>query len=417
MKTAIMLLLLFSASLLAQRSDLETVRTFERRARQLSTAVDSAGTVQECADIRVSLEQLRVDFAGDKELLDKSLYGENFDQRLERISGQLMLAERKIGVIETHITRIVDLETQVRKLSSRVELLTTENTKLLSDIDRMSDNIRGLSSSGVAASNMVDSLRKVVGRLRQNLAERDRMIFALVDSLFMQYDKDISMASSAEMQGMAIKLDRSNVISGVTTSIENNIRFLDRTELTGSDLASILREHSRFSSQWKGIGPKLTSIYLSRKQRTRELAQIDTLLSQWSMKAEEAKWRGLNHAFQSRGMPVTRFSTGGEFVGSLTSYLDSSISAQESADILDTSWVSFERLWDDEVSGSWISLLVERGDITLADSAALAEKVAAWRSAFEPTSPFIYALIFVVIVGLLAVAYTWFIRNKPVSAP
>ncbi len=414
---AILLLVVMTVSpLIAQvRSDYETVRAFDRRTKQISVAIDSAKTVQECADIRVSIDQLREEFAPDKALLDRSLYGENFDQRLERISGQLLLAERKIGVIESQITRIVDLETQVRELSARVSQLTSENTKLLSDVDRLAENVRGLSASGVESSNMVDSLRKVIGRLQRGLRERDEMIFALVDSLFLQYDKDLAQVSEAEMRGIAIRLDRNNVIAGVVTSIQNNIRFLERAELSGADLASILNEHARFSSQWEGVGPKLASIYVARSRRKSELAAIDTLLATWSAKADEAQWRELNRLFERNGLAVGAFSTGPEFLQSLSGYIDAVRTTDSSALGPDSAWAAFERVWTTELEPSWLPLLVERGSIRTDEAAALGETVAAWRSDMEPTSPFVYALIFIVVVSLLAVGYARFIRNRPVG--
>lgn len=417
MRTLTLLMLAAASTLTAQvRSDFETVRAFEREMKRLSAAIDSAQTVQECGDLRVSIDQLKQEYAEDKKLLDKSLYGENFDQRFERISGKLVLAERKIGVIESQIVRIVELETQVRELSAKVVDLTAENARLLSDVDRLSENIKGLSASGMEAGNMVDSLRGVVRRLQRGLRERDEMIFALVDSLFLQYDKDLAQVGENEMQGIAIKLDRNNVIAGVITSIESNIKFLERAELSGSDLASIVKEHARFSSQWKGIGPKLASIYVSKRHRAGELAAIDTLLASWSSRADEAQWRELNRAFSSNGLAVPEFWSGTDFVASLSVYIDNADGSDSTAAVGDTAWATFDRLWSEELADSWIPLLVERGSITAEDSAVLHAKVEAWRSEMTPTSPFVYALIFVLIVSLLAVAYTRYLKNKPVGS-
>ncbi len=417
MRTAFVLLVVAAAGLAAQvRSDFETVKAFEKETKRLSVAIDSAKTVQECADIRVSIEQLKEEYAEHKALLDRSLYGENFDQRFERISGQLILAERKIGVIESQIARIVELETQVRELSAKVSDLTAANAQLLSDVDRLSENVKGFSEGSVESSNMIDSLKGVIGRLQKGLRERDELIFALVDSLFMQYNKDFASVTDDEMKGIAIKLDRNNVVSGVITSIENNIRFLERAELSGSDLATIIDEHARFSSQWKGIGPKLASVYVSRKNRAKELAGIDTLLAQWSAKADEAQWRELNRTFSQNGLTVDQFSTGEQFVKSLGAYIDSEMSSDAASTEKDSTWVRFERVWDGEVSASWIPLLVKRENISQADADSLAEKVDVWRSEMTPTSPFVYALIFIVIVSLLVVAYTRYIKNKPVGS-
>jgi len=72
-------------------------------------------------------------------------------------------------------------------------------------------------------------------------------------------------------------------------------------------------------------------------------------------------------------------------------------------------------MWNGEFSDGWIPLLEERGSLTANDVADLNARVDTWRSEMTPTSPFIYALIFIVIVSLLTLAYVRFIRNKPLS--
>ena len=413
MLAAAVLVLVFTGTLAAQeRSDFEVVRSFERESKELQKLIDSARTVQDCADISVTIDHMHEVYAIDRELLDKSLYGENFEERITRLRVHLRLNQDKLGVIESQVSRIADLETQVRALSSQVERLSEDNTQLMADIERMSANVKGLSAAGMATNTMIDSLKGVIGKLQQGLRERDELIFALVDSMFMQYDKEIAQMGDSEKRGLVMKLDRNNVVQGIKSSIESNLRFLSRTELKGTDLASVLSEQNKFEAQWRGLGPKLTSLYVNNKNRAKELAAVDTLLKAWSARAVEAYWRGLNAAFTSRQIAVSQFMNGSEFAANLTAYIDSQMVVERPGDENKRTFESFQSAWIEEVRAAWMPLMVSRGDLTPEQQRTLEEKVESWKSSVTPTSPVTYLFIFIAIVAILAVAYTQ-LKRRP----
>ncbi|MEK6650912.1 MAG: hypothetical protein AABY75_08040 [Bacteroidota bacterium] len=413
MKNLILLLALAVAVATGQeRSDFQTVKAFEQQTKAAAKATDDVQTVQECADVALTIDDIEKEFTPSKALLDKALYGGKFEERVAHLRFQLKLAQDKLGIIETQVVRIVELEEQVRQLAGEVARLTGENNKLLGDVDRLSGNVKAMGESSAEAGALIDSLKGVISQLQKGLKESDQMIFALVDSLFMQYNKEVDQMADTEKRGLGIRMDRNNVVSSVKASIENNLRFLERAQLKGGDLAAILQQQQKFSSQWKGIGPKLTSLYLSNKQRAKELAAVDTLLAKWSTTATDAYWRGVNVAFTSRQMAVKPIASGNDFVSNLTAYVNGRMAAETPKDEKAKEFQAFDAMWTAEMVNGWVPLMESRGDLT-ADQKKLVEgKVEEWRESFAGTSPFTYALIFVVIVGMLAVAYTrW---KKPV---
>jgi hypothetical protein len=405
---AFMAFLAFSATspLLSQeRSDFQTVKAFESQTKAVSASIDEVQTVQECADVSLEIDRIEQEFAPSKELLDKALYGDKFDERIKRLRFELSLAQEKLGVIEAQVTRIAELEEQVRVLSGEVERLSGENLKLMGDVERLSGNIKSLGESNAATGALVDSLRNVIGQLQKGIKERDQMIFALVDSLFQQYAKPVDQMADTEKRGLSLRMDRNNIITGVKSSIENNLKFLERAELKGSDLAAILQEHQRFSSQWKGLGPKLASIYLSNKQKAKELAAVDTLLAAWSAKANDAYWRGVNAAFAAKQIPVKPIASGSDLVSNLAAYVNEQLASEATSDDKMKEFQRFDGVWQSELINGWLPLMESRGDLS-ADQRKLVEaKVQEWRESFEATSPLTYALLFVVIVAILAALY------------
>ncbi len=296
----LLIVLIVSAAFARQESDRAIVDRFQNQVTTLTKATEEAKTVQECGEISATIDALQQEFTPHKALLDKALYPDDFDKTLVNLRGRLLVRQKDLGVIETQVARISELETQVRQLSDQVSKLTTDNEKLMSDVNRMGENVKRMGGESMADRRMIDSLKSVIRHLQKNLQERDQLIFALVDSIFQQYGKDVASMNDIEKQGVAGKVERRNVLTNIKKSISENLQFLESTTLKGTDFAEIAKQQKKFSSQWSALGPKLTAVYFSGKKQKAELANIDTLLSQWSAKVDDATWRTLATSFRER---------------------------------------------------------------------------------------------------------------------
>ncbi len=310
-----------------ERSDFQIVKGFQAEYKDILKRAQEAQTVQECAEVSVMIDELVKEYSADKELLNKALYGEKFDERVDLARIQLKRNQEKLGLIESQVVHIAELEKKVRELSGQVDQLTTENAALAGDVERLGKNVRAMSTGAAvdAALNakMIDSLKGAIAKLQTNLRERDKLIFALVDSLFMQYDKNVASMNEVEKSGVLAKVERNNVLTNVKKTIADNLQFLNATDLTGSDLGTMIREQQKFSTQWKAFGPKLASIYSSAKNKKNELALIDTLMRTWEEKANGAFWRQLNAELAKGGVQVSPVFSGERFVQELGGYMNS----------------------------------------------------------------------------------------------
>jgi hypothetical protein len=416
MRTAqsiIVLLTIAAVSLTArQKSDRAIVDKFEKTVKVLYRAADSAKTVQECADINTSIDELQKEFADHKILLDRSLYPDDYSKSIANLKGRLLIRQKDLGVIETQITRIVELESQVRELSGKILNLTQENERLMGTVKTLSTSY---TLSNEADKAIFDSLNTTINKLRLNLKERDNLIFALVDSLFMQYDKSVASMSDVEKQGISGKLERRNVLTEIKKSITDNLRFLESTNLTPNDYSEIVRQHQRFASQWKGLGPKLTNIYLTGKQKKNEVALVDSMLSTWSAKVEVSTWKALTSLLEKGKIQLKPFSNGTEFTANFLDFIDVEIKniKQEPEDVRAKRYNTFnDMVWKTDLKPLWLPVLVESGKITSDQKTEIENRFKSWQSAITPVSPIVYGLL-IILFAIVLWSLSRYFRKKP----
>ena len=414
MKTILHIFVLFliSACFLNARqiSDRMIVNKFEESVKELHLFADSAKTVQDCAEIGALADELEKKYAGKRDLLDRALYPDDYSKTFEKFRGKLMIRRNDLGIIETQYVRIAELEMQVRGLSNKVDSLSQENERLMNDMKR-------LSITAAANKSLVDSLQTVISKLRQNLKERDQLVFSLVDSLFLQYDKNISDMTDIEKQSMYGKLERRNVFTGIKKSIEDNLKFLQSTNLTPNDYVEIARQNHQFTSQWKSAGPKLANIYVSGKKKKDEVALIDSMLTVWSMEVDRSNWASLNTLLSRNGMVLKPFSNGDEFTSHFTEYIDTLVknTSQEPEDIRAKRFNTFnDAVWKSNLKPTWLPVLVESGKLTVGQKNKIEEAVDSWHSAVTPTSSIVYAaIIILILIIILGLAMRF--RKKPTA--
>jgi hypothetical protein len=400
-----------------QKSDYATVEKFQTVVKSVTKSIETATTAQECAEISNILDATEREFKEYKELLDNSLYPDNYATTISDLHGRLLVRQRDLGIIETQVTHIAELEAKVKEISEQIGKLNGQNEKLLADIQRLSQNVQKLTGESFSALTPIDSLRRLVVQLRAGLQERDQLIFSLVDSLFLQYDKNVVDMKDIERQGLLGKVERHGIFANVKRALQDNLSFIEATTLKQGDMTSIIKQQEQFQTHWNGIAPKLAGLYLSGKQKKNDVALVDSMLKQWSSKVDAATWRSLNTLFKEKEMWVKEFTNGNEFSANLTGCIDAQIK-NAGGTTQDTRYKYFtnfdENIWTPELSG-WLVSLVDAQKITPEQKKSIEDKVAEWRSAVKPgISPWIYVGVVIV---LLAVGCGVFFMRRKKSVP
>jgi hypothetical protein len=400
-----------------EKSDYEVIQTFKQKLTDINKSIEKASTVPECVDIASRIDDLEKEYADRVALLDKALYPDGYKGKITTVRSELKLAQEKLGIIETQFVRIIDLEAQVKSLTGKVDSLTGENANLLQQVQKMGEEIKGAAVGMASTKGIIDSLNKVIYRLRNNIKERDQMIFALVDSLFMQYDKSVSSMKDVEKQSLSGRLERRNVFSNMKKSIQDNLAFLQTTQLSSKDLVEMINEQKSFASRWKAFGTKLQGLYEPGKKGANEFKEVESLLDEWGQKADTTFWRGLNLAFSERGLAVKPFNSGSEFKTNLIDFISEEIkdAGSDKKDQSLKAYQSFyDSLWVTQLKPAWIPLLVDSGRISDSDRQEIESQVASWGGAVSPSRMWLYLLLIVVV---LVIAYFLFRKKSPPPAP
>jgi len=424
MKTIIRLikmLVIASLTLVAQqKSDYATVQRFQNMTKLISQNVDRAKTVQECAEAAASIDALEKEFSDDKALLDKAIFPDGYERTIEQLRGRLLIRQKDLDVVENQVVRITELEVNVRELSDQISKLSLQNEKLMADIQQLSQNVKKLTGDQFTSSTPMDSLRNLIVKLRQGLQERDALIFALTDSLFLQYDKNVRDMKDVEQQGLMGKIERHGIISSVKRSIIDNLVFLEMTQLKGSDLVTLVRQQQRFQSQWIGLAPKLVSLYLSGQARENEVVTVDSMLTVWGDKVDYAMWRSLNALFKEKGFVIKESNNGEEFSVSFAAFLEEQIqnTNRETNDTRYRLFINFnENLWQPDLSAKWLPALAELQKIAYTQKKDIEAKVEEWHSSVKPCASWLIYVLITLGVIVVVILATRFIRKPPKTTP
>ena len=421
MRTAMNIIVLTVVALVSmtaqQISDRAIVDKFSKTVKELFRTVDSAKSAHDCADIVASTKEMEKEFDSHKELLDRALYPDDYSKTINNLKGRLLVRQKDLGVIETQIVRIAELESLVRQLSGKINDLTNENEKLLAGLKNLQRaHVLNMESAAMDRA-LLDSLNIVIARLHRNVKERDQLIFALVDSLFMQYDKDVASMNDVEKQGIAARFERRNVLTSIKKSIADNVKFLESTSLSPNDYLEIARQNQRFSSQWNGLRAKIASIYLGGKGKKNEAVLVDSMLSTWSSNVDQGTWKALRALLEKGGIQLKPFSSGDEFAGNFSEFVTAEISntKQLPDDVRLKRFNTFNDLvWKADLDPTWLPLLVETGKITANQKAEIEKRVESWHSAITPVSPIVY-----VVFAILILAVFWslnsYVRKRSVT--
>ena len=358
--SAIGAMIMLSAAVMAQeQSDYAVVKSYETKYKAIKDAIKQVQTVQQCAEVSANIDELEKEFAADTVLLNKSLYPDKYDDQITEVRVELRLNQDKLGIIESSVARIAQLEEQVRSLSGKVDSLSSANDKLMASLDVMSKAVE-------KNTKAIDSLNHIIGDLRRSIRARDEAIFAMTDSLFMQYDKNIQGLPDQEKKMLVGKMERHNVVSNVMEAAKENIKFLESTQLSGKDLPGMVKEQRQFSSNWKGLGPKLADAYVNSKDRAKRASAIDSVVAEWGKKADSALWLSLNGEFAGKQIPVKPFHSGDEFVANLSNYFDEQTNDSKSSGDEKTARLNhfLNDVWNPSIDSQWLPTLVDAGIIT-----------------------------------------------------
>ena len=200
---------LLGMNLLFAQSDYEIVQNFRERVNEIKQDIRNADSLAALIEVEPGIEKLRSDFISNKELLDKSLYPDNFDGSIQNLRSEYTLRQGDFTQIETLHTEVTGLRVDIDTLNRRNRELTVQFEELEKQ-----------------TGERIAALEKTIARLNASLKKRDQVVMSMIDSLLPPSFRDGETLSPREKQEVISEAEQSNVLYHIKRAVSDNIRFI-----------------------------------------------------------------------------------------------------------------------------------------------------------------------------------------------
>lgn len=398
-KLFILLLTFGLISTLSAQSDREIVDKFKAEYAVIEKSIKDATTSQELNLVLDKITILKQDFAQHKELLDKSLYPDKYDESIEKLNKAYLLRQGDFSTIDV-------LQTEVGELKQQVEFLNKRNNELLVQVQK-------LEAQREKDAKTIKKLENLVVELRSSIRERDELVLSMIDSLMPPTMRDKENLTIEDKNMVATKEQKDNVLNNVKTTIRDNIRFIQATSLKPKDLEAIKQQQNDFVKKWQKVGVKLVEVYAEDGKKSDELNQIDELFNEWTAVIKQEAWESINDEFSLNGIELMSFRNGDDFTASVETFIGDELKnlglkSDEESKRIYSQFV--DSTWFVSIQPIWMGYLVENKMLTDENKNKMESKIAEWKYALYPSVWWFYLMIAAVVIAGAAIYFL--IRKK-----
>jgi len=387
---SILILLLFAFVLpLNAQSDYEIVNNFKQKYKLLEDSIKKVETITELNSLAEDIDGFRNEYLQHKALLDKSLYPDSFDKSFEKLNLQFLVRNKDLTHVEILQTENIQLKEQVEQLNKR-------NSELLSQIQK-------IEYTSKKESKKIAELEKLVADLKSALKKRDDLIISIVDSLMPQLMKKNASFTSKEKNELYLQAEKNNVLSNVKKSLRDNITFLEVTSLQPGDLSEVKKQQEDFAEFWQDAGVKLVDIYAEKRKKAEEIAEIDSLFTDWQNAVNTEAWNSIREEFAANQILLVEFSNGEEFTNVITSFIDEEIKniGVKSQEGSEETFKNFtDSTWLRTIKPDWIPFLIENEMLSAEQETSIENKITDWQNKLAPAS---FAWIYILVIAIAVI--------------
>ena len=398
------IMLIFTSIHLFAQSDYEMVQSFKERFQTIQNAIKTAVSLDDLNTLSDEIENLRRDFSAKKDILDKSLYPENYNSSFEILFSAIELRKGDFTEIDV-------LKTEVTNLKSEVDLLNQRNSELINQITRLEAQRRKDAAD-------IEKLEQLAADLRLTLMKRDELILSIVDSLTPKLAGNISTMTQKDKEQIYSQVERNNLLASVKKSLRDNSRFLEVTSLKTKDLEDVKKQQQNFVNMWKKVGPKLVDVYANKSDKTAELTDIDNLFSIWSNRIKREAWESINEEFSLNNINLPAANNGEEFTNVIIQFIDDEMKNYGVKNKKDSEQIFSDftdKVWFGVISSEWMPYLLENNLLSVKQKAMIEKKIADWKSVVSPKD---YKLIYMLAgLGIVLIALLIFFLLRKKSTP
>ncbi|MFC2119764.1 hypothetical protein ACFLQ4_01700 [Bacteroidota bacterium] len=387
------------------QSDYEIVQNFITKCQEIEKNIKDAALLNELNVVIAEIDQLKQEYVEHKDLLDESLYPDNYDKIFEKLNAAYLMRQGDFTTIDVLQTEVVELEQQVDNLNKRNNqiIVMFDELETLSKVDKKT----------------IGESENLIADLRKSLWQRDRLVVEMMDKLIPAIMREKATLSAEDKRIVRRVENNEDVLQNVKVSIKDNIRFLEATSLKPADIKVIREQQEQFSDTWKAIGPKLVDVYASKDKKADQLKEIDSLFIKWYYKSvDQNVWKSIRNEFRARYIILKEFNSGDEFVHSVKLFIEDEIKNLDikSEGASEKTYVSFtDSTWFSTIKPIWMPYLIEGGMFTVEQKDEVEASIEEWVNELYPSKLWLYILIWFGIVIFLLPAILLIIRRRKKS--
>jgi hypothetical protein len=403
MAFSLLWVLLFTAtSAFSQVSDYDVKTNYETQNKAIKTAIDASTSVRELDSLKLEIDSLESAYMSRKEFLDKALYPDTFTESISNLRAHHFRTYDWVRMITEQGGKIVNLEQRIVILTSRLDSLTIQRNQLFAELQ---DTKRSLSA-----------LRETVKKLQANMQAKDRLLFALIDSIFLPYDKNLNQLGDVQRDAVGQKLLKANILTRLYDIAADNVKFLDVTQLQPKDYAGLIDQCQQFQTKWTGLRQKINAVYetgvtqagapgtgkASKAPSRPPAVHVDSALYDWTARLVSNFWSALAKEFAGKNIAVKPFTDSKSFSASMRQYVDSMKTGGHDASVF------VEELWKKRIDKEWREALTKESMLGKTEYASLDKAVSELSQ-----SRINFKVILYIAVALALVFFGWrFLRRK-----
>ncbi len=396
----------------AQESDLATVNSYRQRWSEIKLGIETAVNTTQLDSLRNLLDDLELRYSDHARLLDRALYPETFAGSIKELRRLHEGTYEKVLALQNQGTLIANLETSVASLSARLDTLVAERDRLFVELQT--------NRTDVAA------LQETVRRLQATIRAKDELLFALVDSMFLPLDKQISLITDVQRDALRGRLEKTGIIGRVYEVTADNIRFIDMTDLQGRDFGAMIDQYDHFAARWVGLRSKMSAVALGTTPMSpgtpgtpgisgtspapalmSPVQQVDSALAEWNAKLQRTYWTTLEREFSGKGVVINPFYDAQSFSTSIRDYIEAARNGTKDPTLF------AEVVWKERIDKEWKASLTKESMLGASEYAALHGMVMEFS---EQEFDFTYIILAGIL--LMAAVILWAIlRSRKVPTP
>ena len=379
-------LILLASQSFAQQ-DFQIVQKFKSQGKQIEQSIKNAQSQTDLDTLQSQINQLQANFLDHKDLLDKSLYPDNFNSSIQKLNDDLSLRKKDFS-------QVTNLKTQISQMQTEIDSLNAKNAALLTQIEQMQEQNK----------KDIAKLERTIRELRYSLLRRDRLVSSMLGSLLPPSYEKSGAFSSSEKEKIYSRAKKEDLISNLRRSIDDNIKFLQVTTLNPQDLSSIRNQESSLETMWNKSGPEIIKIYSERKQEVKNVKDIDSAFSSWKNAIDQQAWNSIRQKFVDHGVALDSFSSGEEFTNKVTSYIDTQMKDVSGNDSKEAYAIFADTVWNRSIKPDWIPYLTSNNQLSEGNLGVIQAKITQWQSSVAPSS-MVWLYIFIVVVIIVIIGF------------